>query len=234
MRRVILALVVAVTASAIAVTVALGQTGGSTESLKVTIKPNRGGTKKHPVNVTLNLVTETHTVSGPRPVIKLAIIKFAQGSVYNGGKFKHCSQATLDSRGPRACPKGSLVGTGLAKAFAAITVQPKVTAFNGPGKNHIELFLTLSNPLVHQALQGTITKTRGKYGLSLRVPIPPSLRNVAGIAVKLFYFQTKITKKGFLQAAGACPKNHKAPFAGTFFPTKGAPLVATTFERCRP
>jgi hypothetical protein len=205
------------------------------ETLKVTVSPNKAGTKKKPANVTLNVVTTTVTPPGDeRPTIKSAVLHFAKGAIFNGKKFPHCSQSTLNNRGKSACPAGSQVGTGKATAFAStIETSPKITAFNGPGSNKVELFLELENPVrIASAIEATITKTSGTYAYTLTVPIPQSLQVVAGIPVKLTYFQTKIAKRGYLQAT-SCPKSKKWPFDITVTTTGGDKLTANTTYPCK-
>jgi hypothetical protein len=132
-----------------AAAVALAQASGSQETLTVTVKPNKAGAKKHPRKLALNVITKVVTPPGqPKPTIAKAVLDFPKGSVYNGGKFAHCSQSRLDTKGPSACPKGSKIGSGLVDAFAStIESKPTVTAFNGPGKNHVELYLASDEPV---------------------------------------------------------------------------------------
>ncbi|HEY7630543.1 MAG TPA: hypothetical protein VH817_07580 [Thermoleophilaceae bacterium] len=235
MRALALLATTALVAGLVAAAVALGQAGGSQQTLEVTVKPNKAGTKKHPRNVVLNIVTKVVTLSGqPKPTIAKAVLDFPNGSLYNGGKFPHCSQTTLDSRGPSACPKGSKIGSGLVDAFAGtIEAKPTVTAFNGPGKNHVELFLATDVPvIIRQTIPGTLTRGSGPYALKLTLPIPDALQTVVGLPVNLVSFQTRIKKTGLIQAA-SCPKSHKWPFDITTFTTDGQQLHGSTTVTCK-
>lgn len=235
MRALALLAATALVAGLVAAAVALGQAGSSQQTLEVTVKPNKAGTKKHPRNVTLNILTKVVTPEGqPKPTIAKAVLGFAKGSVYNGGKFPHCAQATLDAQGTAACPKGSKIGSGVVDAFAStIEAKPTVTAFNGPGKNHVELFLQTDTPvIIRQTIEGTLTKAHGPYALRLTLPIPAALQTVVGLPVNLVSFQTKIQKAGLIQAA-SCPRSHKWPFDITTFTTDGQQLHGTTAVTCK-
>ncbi len=215
--------------------IALAQGSGPQQTLQVSVKPAKAGTRKHPRNVTLNVVTRTVVPPGvTKPTISKAVIDFPKGAVYNGGKFPHCSEPTLDGRGPGACPKGSKIGSGAVDAFAGpIEAKPRVTAFNGPGRNHVELFLQTDTPVqIAQDIEGTLTRGSGPYGLRLTLPIPQALQVVVGLPVNLVSFQTRIAKSGLIQAA-SCPKSHKWPFAITAFTTDGQQLHGVTTVHCR-
>jgi hypothetical protein len=235
MRRMVRWTVVTATALSVAAGAVALAADGPTASLDIKVSPAKGGTKRHPKAVKLDVIVRTNTPAGrARPTITRAVIDFAKGSRFNGGKFAHCSKALLNSRGPGACPKKAKVGSGHVKAFAStVLTKPKVTAFNGPGKNKIELYLKLDSPVrIAQALEGTISKASGPYGLRLTVPVPKSLQVVAGLPVALTYFETDITKAGYLGAVG-CPKNHTWPFASVLTTKTGAQLRATTSVHCK-
>jgi hypothetical protein len=214
---------------------ALGQGAGPQQTLQITVKPPKAGTRKHPRNVVLKVVTRTVVPPGvAKPTIAKAVLDFPKGSVYNGGRFPHCSKATLDGKQTAAaCPKGSQIGTGKVDAFAGpLEAKPTVTAFNGPGRNHVELFLRTDTPVqIAQTIEGTLTRGSGPYALKLTLPIPQSLQMQVGLPVNLVSFETSIVKRGLIQAA-SCPKSHSWPFDITAFTTDGQQLHGTAAVHC--
>ena len=64
------------------------------------------------------------------------MLRFPKGAVVNGRYFPKCKPAALRARGPRACPRGSKLGSGTARGAAppiVDNVNAKVTLYNGAG-----------------------------------------------------------------------------------------------------
>jgi len=91
----------------------------------------------------------------------------------NYGQFPKCKQSALEKSGPKACPKGSKVGTGTLKADASpvlAEVGGTVTAFNGTARTYLLYVVPeISSPLV---IPG---KLKGKNVLDFVVPLVPTL-----------------------------------------------------------
>ena len=69
------------------------------------------------------------------PIMNRIVIKFNKGGKYNNAKFPRCNLASLQARGPNACPSGSKIGTGngVGRALPVVEdpVAAKLTLFNG-------------------------------------------------------------------------------------------------------
>jgi hypothetical protein len=182
-------------------TVAQASTTVSTLDLK--LSSSKAGKKKKPRGVKLNFHLTLGTDDGTSPpTTKETIVSFGKGIKFNASKFPSCSQNTLNSKGPKGCPKGSKIGTGSAVALVggspgepapSTTETLKVTAFNGPGGKKYELYLQGDSPAaISQAIEGKLTKASGDYGYQLDVLIPPELQQpVPGLFAPLVDFKVK-------------------------------------------
>jgi hypothetical protein len=117
--------------------------------------------------------------SSPAPLqLDRTTLRFPKGAVVNGRFFPKCKFTALQSKGPRACPKGSKLGGGTAKGAAppiVDSVAAKVTLFNGVpvGRNPTLLVYVLPDlgPVI--ALEGVLKRGSGHYGYVLTVDVPP-------------------------------------------------------------
>jgi hypothetical protein len=205
--------------------------------LDLKLSPSKAGTKKKPKGVKLNFHLTLGTDDGTSPpTTKETVVSFGKGIKFNASKFPSCSLATLNSKGPKACPKGSKVGTGSATALVGgspgepaptTTETLKVTAYNGPGGKKYELYLDGDSPaVIKQAIEGTLSKASGDYGYKLDVTIPPNLQQpVPGVFAPLVDFKVntggtytkkkgkKKTKYNYIETT-SCPGG-KWPFNAT-------------------
>src|SRR4051795_3450747 len=91
--------------------------------------PNKAGTPKKPQGVVIKV---KGTIGIPDaydpPLVDTVDVWFPKAGNFNGGKFPKCSQNVLARRGVKACPKGSIMGSGGGKASAdTVFTYPKVT-----------------------------------------------------------------------------------------------------------
>src|SRR3954464_5366934 len=57
--------------------------------------------------------------SAPAPLqLTRTVLRFPKGAVTNGRYFPKCKVSALQTKGPRACPKGSKIGGGKARGAA--------------------------------------------------------------------------------------------------------------------
>jgi hypothetical protein len=183
---------VAIASCAVAAPVVLAQSSGSNPSstvltTKVSVTPSKAGTKKKPQGVKLSFkVNWTTPEENDKPVTQTADVLFPKGSLYNGGKFATCSQATMERSGVSACPAKSIMGTGSGTAYADLVLAtPKITVVNG-GANKVYLFTVLTNPArVAEPVPGTITKMSGQWAYKLHLVVPSNLQVVAGVPIAL-------------------------------------------------
>jgi hypothetical protein len=207
-----------------AASVAIAQSASSTVlTVKATVSPSKAGTKKHPQGVKL-VVKTTWTTPGDvdKPVIQNAFVLFPKGSLYNGAKYPKCSQTVLARKGPKACPAGSIMGTGTGSAFAdTVLTHPHITVVNG-GATRTYLYTVLDNPARVQApVPGVITKMTGKWAYKLTLTVPQSLQIVAGVPIALRDLTFKVGRKDWLATTGC--SGGKWPFSiQTFYDNGGS------------
>jgi len=177
-----------VTALLIATSVAFGAV---TVGLEVIPRPNKASTKKklNPITLEINVTTADPAAVQP-PALKQVVIRFNKGGTFNGKLFPKCKFSKLQTQGPKACPKGSKVGTGSAVASAKPVidlVNADVTVFNGEPKGGVPSVLLYNVPDISSpiTIQGTVQKKKavscaeGKgqcdYFLTFPVPEIPTL-----------------------------------------------------------
>jgi hypothetical protein len=199
-------------AVAIAAVFALTSVASAATSAKLDLKlsPGTAGTKKKPSGKKLNFhLTQTTDDGTSPPTFSTVVAYLGKGLRFNYTKFPKCSNSTLNSKGPSACPKGSKVGTGSALALVGgspgepaptTTETLKVTAYNG-GSGKYELWLDGDTPAnIKQALEGTLSTATGDFAWKLTVPIPANLQQpVPGLFAPVIDFKVNtgatITKK---------------------------------------
>jgi hypothetical protein len=137
----------------VAALVAFGMAGAAYAATVVTNKyvvsgkvtPKKSGTTAHPkpIGVTIKYTVGT-TPKGERPNVVKKLVATLAGVRAHTNDFPTCSTSTLSSKGPSACPKGSLVGTGffIAEIGAAsshsgmqLTCRVDLSVFNGGGNS---------------------------------------------------------------------------------------------------
>jgi hypothetical protein len=118
---------------------------------------------------------------------------------WSWSEFPKCDPAKLLTQGPKACPKGSKVGTGSAKADArpilADPVDATVAAYNGKridGKRTFPLYIV---PEVSAPFLIIGTETRKDF-IEFPVPLIPTLPGQANAVATFFTLKAggKITK----------------------------------------
>jgi hypothetical protein len=214
LRKYLVAVIAALTALAFA-TVAVAQ--GDPATLNVTVSPKKAGTKKKPKNESLRLAIVNNDQSRTMSSLDITMPKTLTVS---GKGFKTCSADTLDNETKAACPKGSKVGSGVAKAILGVNnADPtkrvnltfNVTAFVG-GKNKINFYL---EGIVNVTSPGTLSKKNGKQVLHIDVPpaaqSPDGGLTFAGL-VSLDTTLKGTAKKNKLIASTGC-KAKKDPFS---------------------
>ena len=213
----------AVVAGAVAAAPAMAQDVPDTDfTLNVKVSPKKAGTKKNPQGITISGNGQWNTEAGfDPPIITGADILIGKGGVYNGGKYAKCSKKTLKSKGPKGCPKKSIMGkaTGVAKADT-VTTKPDVVFVNG-GAKKMFFYTTLYHPtLVQEPIEAKITKMSGKWRYRTRLTVPENLRVVAGVPIQLTSFKFKVGGKKYAKeyfASTSCPKGGYKYSVKTFY-----------------
>ena len=174
---------------------AVGATTWPSVKVTPTVKPSKAGTPKHPQGVKLTTTINWQKLGAHKqPIVTKFLIWFPKGSLYQGGKFASCSKSKI-AKGPSACPKASIMGSGSGTAYASqTTTHPKITVVNGGAKT-IYFYTVLNNPArVRKAVVGTVTKSSGKYAYELSAPVPKELQVVAGTPIELTALNVKAGK----------------------------------------
>ena len=232
--------------------------------LDLSLSPSKAGTKKKPRAAKLNFAFTLGTDDGTSPATaKEVVVSFGKGIRFNSARFPSCTLAILNTKGPKACPKGSKVGTGSAVALVggtpgepppSTTETLKITTFNGPkGKTYL-LFLDGDSPApIKQALVGKLSRAGGAYGYKLDVTIPANLQQpITGVFAPLVDFKIKtgatytktrtVTRKGKRTRVRtrynyietyACPARSWPFRAALTFGNDPLALSPTTSQACR-
>jgi hypothetical protein len=224
----------AATLLAIAATAPAASAPGLTTSLTASVSPNHlvgRLTPGHGMPITLKYDARISHPAGSRWKLVRVDVKFPAGvGKPNGNLFPSCSEAKLKAAHNRlsACPKGSLIGRGIATGTAVdlnVTSTGKLTLFNGPHGKSIVFNVVITTPaLINDTFTAPLKKISGRYGYSLSNNIPTDLQNILDgpIIVRRIQVTTGLTrvvhgvKRGFIEAY-KCPKSHKAPIHSDFF-----------------
>jgi hypothetical protein len=192
-------------AIAIALAVPLATTGAVEaaiiESVDFTVKVVRADKKKRSGGLTLRTVLRVSDSGGGKPAaLTNTTLRFPKGAVVNARFFPKCNPAALRQRGPRACPRGSKIGSGRAIGLAPPIVQDpvnaKVTLYNGTlsGRSPTIIIYALPDLGPVMTLPGVLRSGRGTpYGYILDTPVPPikTLPNAPDASVTLFDVTTR-------------------------------------------
>lgn len=149
--------------------------------------PNKAGTPKDPQGMRVKASARLIVEPGFDPPIVTALdILIGKGLHWERAKYAKCSKATLDRKGPRACPPESIMGSALATGMAdTVAAHLKVTFVNG-GTKQAYAYATLDNPArVQTTLVVKSTPLGGQWDHRESVKIPESLQIVAGVPVRL-------------------------------------------------
>jgi hypothetical protein len=236
--------------AALAATAAIAALGAPTAVAEITHQLDVGAElvrqppgKPWEVNLLLGSVIDETSGEQPAPVNNMKF-QFTSGAKVNSDAFKTCSVDALRKTGPSACPSGSLLGEGTAKAEAlTLLLDADLKVFNGPGTvNNRQLIVwakVRQIPTIVLTFPGTLKKTSGKYGWALNLPIPPiptvgegNDASVTGFSVKVGGYGRKNGKKvPFIEAPTKCNKPGW-PFAAQFSYAGGATSSATALMDC--
>ena len=195
---------------------------GSVTPLQKTAKDP---TKKNPRNVSISFKAEVPKEA--RVTAKTITIKTDKNVGLSGRGFKFCPYATLASRGPSACPKGSEIGKGLAKAVLGPNQTPLTYTVRifASGAVDVSLLLT-GSPTVPAPLKGKISSK----GTKLTISVPPEVQQpVKGLYASVTELQGKIdavvkkNKKGNGFADETKCGTHRISVTVDFAPNPGIP-----------
>lgn len=194
------------------------------------------------LNVDAVLGTTDGSLAAPLHHVRL---QFPAGAKVNASQFPTCAPKTVAAS--LSCPKGSLLGTGLAQVDARPLVSSllpaKLKLFNGKGTSSKRtLVLTASTEdsgiEVNLVLPGTLAKIGGRYSYKFDLDIPDviAVSGAPPVAINGFNINVggRLTKKGrkisFIDAPTKCPSGGW-PFTGQFtFGDGTAPLLSSKID----
>lgn len=238
MRRVLTMSVVVALAGA-CVAAAVAATSWPQVHVHASVWPSRAGTRRHPRGVHLRTVIRWPKLGATQqPIVTGFHLLFPRGSLYRGAHYKTCSVRRMNRRGPRGCPKASIMGYGSGTAYADRTITyPKITVING-GAHRVYFYTVLNNPArVQEPVVGKIARRSGRWAYSLTVNVPKNLQVVAGVPIELTYLQVHAGRGSWLATTGCW--HHRWPFfvkTSYLDPDTGARGASsyTSSVRCRP
>jgi hypothetical protein len=229
-----------------------------TISLDGGFRPNATGTKKKPRPTTayIDFTIAEDTGAQPSPLRKV-VADHGVPVVFNGRHFPKCKLTRLESGGPAACPRGSLVGRGTATGSARPVVQNPVNAeltlFNGDLRNGIPTVLFYVRPEIGAPFTVVdVIKRRpdGVYTDNVEIPpIPtvPGQPNAATTAVHVRTLNvfvkrkvsrrirgrrvTRTVKLPYIEAPTIC--NGRWPYTAEFTFESGETKTLTSPQPCR-
>lgn len=176
-----------------------------------TATPSKAGTPAHPRGVALR--ASARLVFPPDvdpPVVTGIEIRSAPGLDWHGERFVKCAKSVLDAKGPRGCPKESIMGTATATGRADTVAARLDVVFVNGGLRTTYAYATLNRPArVRETLVVHTTRfSSGPWGHMETVAVPRTLQIVAGIPLALDRITLSIGGKPYAKnyiSSTACP-----------------------------
>jgi hypothetical protein len=136
------------------------------------------------------------------PIMNRIVIKFNKGGKYNFSKFPRCNLASLQAKGPNACPSGSKIGTGTGVGRALPVVEDPVNAklalFNGSkvgGKDAVFVYVFPDLGPTFVTVCKISLKPQGSFDYTLDCSIPPIKTLPSAPDASVVTVKTKTDKK---------------------------------------
>jgi hypothetical protein len=130
------------------------------------------------------------------------VIKIQKGGKYNNSKFPRCNLASLQAKGPNACPSKSKIGTGtgIGRALPVVEdpVNGKLTLFNGSkvgGKDTVFVYVFPDLGPTFVTVCKITKKTQGSFDYTLDCSIPPIKTLPSAPDASVISVKTKTEKK---------------------------------------
>lgn len=152
----------------------------TTEQVEFTAKYSKRDRNKQRGGISLRTRFTITDPGAPAPLqLTRTLLRFPKGAVVNGRHFPRCKADALRAKGPKACPRGSKLGSGTARGAAppiVDNVNAKVTLYNGAagGRNPSVIIYSIPDLGPILTIEGVIKPGRGTpYGYVLDVAVPP-------------------------------------------------------------
>ena len=215
-----------------------------TVSFSATMSPNKA---KKPARLAVDIKSTDPAAEQP-PIMNRIVIKFEKGGKFNPSKFKRCTLASLQSKGPKGCPAASKIGTGtgvgMARPVVTDPVNGKLTLFNGArvgGKDTILVYVFPDLGPTFVSV-GKISKPGGRYTLDFNIPPIKTLPSAPDASVTSVRTNTpvkRVTKRSgkrkrkyyLIGAPRRCNGSWKG--SGTFYFTTGETQTVPFSQKCK-
>ncbi len=216
-----------------------------TITFSATMKP---GTANKPAALSVDIKSADPAAEQP-PIMNRIVIKFDKGGKFDARRFKRCTLAKLQARGPNGCPSGSKIGTGagvgMAKPVVTDPVNGKLTLFNGAkvgGKDTVLVYVFPDLGPTFVSV-GKLSKPSGRYTLDFNIPpikTLPSAPDASVVSVKTKTPIKKVTKgsgkrkkRYYLITSPKTCKGGKWKGSGTFYFTTGETQTVPFTQKCK-
>ncbi|MGH2978684.1 MAG: hypothetical protein ACRDLQ_03485 [Solirubrobacterales bacterium] len=204
-------------------------------------KPNKAN---KPTGLKVSFTSADDTPGALQPPIMNRVVIKLPGGKYNASKFPRCKLASLQAKGPNACPRRSKIGRGtgigLARPVVEDPVNGKLTIFNGAKQGGRDTVLVYVFPDLGPTFVsvGKVIKRRGKYTLDFSIPPIKTLPSAPDASVTSVKTNTprKSIRKGkrkhyLIIAPRRCKRTWKA--TGTFYFATGETKTVSYKQRCK-
>jgi hypothetical protein len=218
-------------------------------ALTISASPNKIGRVVNGVGTPIALKVRmvfTHPADSRLQLQRVKVLLPGGVGKPNGKLFPSCSSAALNrARGAlRVCPRGSKVGSGIAKGTAVdlgVSSSGKLTFFNGPGGKSLTLNVSILNPAqINATFTAPIKKISGRYGYSVTFNIPTQLQTILDGPIRVTSIDSTVgvtrivrgVRRGYIEAT-RCPPSRRAPAHAEFSFSDGSTSTADTNITCR-
>jgi hypothetical protein len=153
----------------------------TTQTVEFKAKYSKRDRNKARGGISLRTIINISDPGAPAPLqLSHTTLRFPKGAVVNARYFPKCKLDSLRQKGPRACPKGSKLGSGRSRGAAPpiiASVDAKVTLYNGEPAGRSPTVIIYAVPDIGPILTiPGVMKAGGpssNYGYVLDVDVPP-------------------------------------------------------------
>lgn len=180
-------------------------------SAKAWATPSKAGTKRHPRGVTINATAKIDVEPGFEPPIVTGVdVLIGKGLTWNADDYVKCAKPVLDRKGPKGCPRKSIMGSAKATARADTVLTTADVVLINAGWKRTFAYTTLYNPaFVQETIVVKRTKMSGKWAHRESFQVPENLQIVAGVPIQVTAAKLRVGGKSYARdyiVSTSCPK----------------------------
>jgi hypothetical protein len=173
--------------------------------------PSKAGTKRDPRGLRIDASAKIDIEPGIEPPIVTGVdILVGKGLTWNADDYVKCPKRILDRKGPKGCPKESIMGGARATARADTVITHPDAVFVNAGWKQTYAYVTLYNPaFVQETIVVHRTKMSGKWAHRESLRVPENLQIVAGVPIQVTAANMRIGGKPYARdyiVSTSCPK----------------------------